>query len=95
MSIRVIVNFNVKSSKLTEFVDILNSVKTDLPKIKGCQGVNIFRNSSNSNMFTLVEKWETKDFHQVHLDKLSEDGTWELISQHLSEDPESGYYNHL
>ena len=95
MSIRVIVNFNVKSSKLTEFVGILNSVKADLPNIKGCQGVNIFRNSSNSKMFTLVEKWEKKDFHQAHLTKLSEDGTWEFISKHLSEDPETGYYNQL
>jgi quinol monooxygenase YgiN len=80
---------------LAEFASLLNGVKTDLPKVHGCQGVNVYRSLSDSNMFTLVERWETKKLHQDHLANLSEAGTWEFISGHLSADPESDYYEHM
>ncbi|MBL1277547.1 MAG: antibiotic biosynthesis monooxygenase [Ectothiorhodospiraceae bacterium] len=88
----VIVNFNVKSDKAAEFVSILNNVKSELPKVEGCLGVKIFRNTSLMNKFTLVETWESKQHHQNHLSTLTEDGTWEFISSHLSIDPESSYF---
>jgi len=93
MSVSVIIKFNVKSSMITEFVAILNTVKADLPNTQGCQCVDIFRCSSNANIFTLVEKWETAQLHQAHITKLTEDGSWNFISQHLSKKPESDYYN--
>jgi quinol monooxygenase YgiN len=80
---------------LAEFAGLMNSVKTDLPDVEGCQDVSIYKNLSSSNMFTLVEKWETKKHHENHLARLSEDGTWEFISNHLSEAPESDYYVQL
>lgn len=92
MSVSVIVNFNVKSTMLAEFAGLMKSVKTDLPNVEGCQGVSIYKCLSSANMFTLVEKWETKKHHQNHLAGLSEDGTWEFISNHLAEAPESDYY---
>jgi len=95
MNTNVIVSFEVKTEKLAEFTKILNSVKTDLPKVKGCISVNIFKNSSVANKFTLVETWETKELHQTHSDKLAKDGTWDTIASHLSKDPESGYFTQL
>jgi quinol monooxygenase YgiN len=95
MSINVIVNFNVKSNKLIEFTEILNNVKTELPKVEGCLEINIFRNSSNENIFTLIEIWDTKLNHQNHINKLIADGSWELILKHLATDPISSYNEKL
>ncbi|MCG8381030.1 MAG: antibiotic biosynthesis monooxygenase [Gammaproteobacteria bacterium] len=92
MNINVIVRFEVKPEKVAEFTTILESVKADLPKVRGCVGVNIFRNSSASNKFTLVETWENEKLHQDHIAKLSNDGTWDMIVSHLSKDPESDYF---
>ena len=95
MNTNVIVNFKVKMEKVAEFTKILDSVKTDLPKVKGCISVNIFKNTSTANKFTLVETWETKELHQTHIDKLAKNGAWDVIALHLSKDPESGYFTQL
>lgn len=92
MTINVIVSFEIKSEKITEFTKILISVKTDLPKVEGCISVDVFKSSSAENRFTLVETWQSKEFHQTHLNRLSNDGTWDMIASHLSKDPESDYY---
>lgn len=95
MKTNVIVSFEVKNEKVVEFTKILNSVKTDLPKVEGCLGVDVFKSSTVVNRFTLVEEWETKELHQIHLNKLSKDGTWNIIASHLSKDPESDYFIQL
>ena len=95
MNTNVIISFEVKAKKVAEFTKILESVKTDLPKVEGCISVNIFKSSSVSNKFTLVETWETKELHQAHIGRLSKNGTWDMIASHLSKDPESDYFTQL
>ena len=95
MNIVVIVSFEAKEDKITDFIKILEGVKTELPKVKGCIGVNIFQSSSITNMFTLVETWETKELHQASLDNLSKNGTWDTIASHLATDPKSDYFTQL
>jgi len=95
MNIVVIVNFEVKEDKITGFTKILEGVKSELPKVNGCIGVNIFQSSSMTNKFTLVETWETKELHQANLDNLSKNGTWDTIASHLSKDPSSDYFTQL
>jgi quinol monooxygenase YgiN len=95
MSIKVIVKFNVKSEKLDGFSTILENVKSDLPRVDGCQGVCICRSITNANQFTLVETWKSKKLHQDHFAKIIEDGVWSYISDHLSTEPESDYYENL
>lgn len=95
MKTTVIVSFEVKNDKVIAFTEILNSVKIGLPKIKGCIGVNIFKNSTIANKFTLVETWESEELHQDHISHLSKDGTWDMITSHLSKDPESDYFLQL
>jgi len=92
MSIIVIVSFETKEEKVFDFSKILENVKTDLPKVEGCLGVNVYQNSSILNQFTLVETWESKELHQINLDKLAKNGTWDTIASHLSKEPESDYF---
>ena len=95
MSIVVIVSFESKEDKVNDFVKILEGVKTELPKVNGCIGVNVFHSASMTNKFTLVETWESKELHQANLDNLSKDGTWDTIASHLSKDPSSDYFTQL
>ncbi len=92
MSVNVIITFVAKKEKIDEFNDMMNSVKTDLPKVDGCRAVVVFRSSTDANKFTLVETWESKELHQAHLDKLTTDGTWDMIASQLSNEPESDYF---
>ncbi len=92
MSVSVIITFVAKKEKIDEFNTIMNSVKTDLPKVNGCRAVAVFRSSTDESKFTLVETWESKELHQDHLDKLTTDGTWDMIASQLSNEPESDYF---
>ncbi len=95
MDIKFIISFETKMEKVTDFIKILENVKIDLPKVKGCIGVNIFKSSLDRNKFTLVETWETEKLHKAHIDNLSKNGTWDIIASHLLKDPESGYFIQL
>jgi len=91
MSISFIIQFQVKSDKTTDFFDIMSSVKSDLPKVKGCLGVLIHGVSDMTN-YTMIETWESKELHEIHVKSLVDAGTWGVIAEHLSGDPKSGYY---
>ncbi|WP_223670536.1 putative quinol monooxygenase [Kangiella shandongensis] len=95
MSNNVIVHFNVKENKLPDFMEVMESVKNDLPKVEGCISVDIFRNVDNTNRFTLVETWDTVQQHQNNIRKLQEDGSWDFISGLLAKEPESAYFEQL
>ena len=95
MNITVIVSFETKEDKTSDFSKILENVKIELPKVEGCIGVTIFQSASQSNQFTLVEKWKNKELHQTNLDKLANNGTWDTIASHLSKDPTSDYFIQL
>lgn len=92
MSVNVIITFVAKKEKIEAFNIIMNSVKTDLPKIEGCRAVTVYRSSTDESKFTLVETWESKEQHQAHLNKLTTDGTWDMIASQLSHEPESDYF---
>ncbi len=92
MVINVIVDFEVKKQKVIDFINILMNIKTGLPKVEGCTGVDVFKSALVDNKFTLVETWQSKVFHQAHLNRLSDDGTWDMLASHLSKDPVSNYY---
>ncbi len=91
-NVTFIISFEAKAKRVADFIKILESVKTDLPKVKGCISVDIFKSSSANNKFTLVETWDTEESHKINISNLSKDGTWDIIASHLSKDPESGYF---
>ncbi|GAB1267033.1 hypothetical protein NBRC116493_02860 [Aurantivibrio infirmus] len=95
MTTNVIITFTVKPEKISDFVNILNSVKIDLPSVEGCNGIHIFSDSKNNNVFTLVENWDSEDAHKKHIAGVVESGNWDTISSHLEKDPESSYFNEL
>jgi quinol monooxygenase YgiN len=57
--------------------------------------VAVFRSSTDENKFTLVEAWESKELHQATVDKLTGDGTWDMIISHLSAEPTTDYFDEI
>lgn len=92
MTTNVIITFTVKPEKQSDFLNILNSVKCDLPKVDGCNGVKIFSSNENNNIFTLIESWDSEEKHKSHIAGVVESGDWDVIESHLSKSPESSYF---
>ena len=95
MTTNVIVTFNVLPEKRASFIDILNSVKNDLPTIEGCNNVQIYSDKKNNQIFTLVENWDSEEKHQSHISGVVESGDWNVIESHLAEAPKSSYFEKL
>lgn len=92
MSTTFIIKFNVKTTNLANFTNIMQTVKTELPKVNGCNGVTIYQNSETQTSFTLVENWQTKQAHQSHIQTLTDNGEWDKIAALLSETPDGHYF---
>ncbi len=95
MSVSFIIKFNVKTDKKVSFNNIMNDVKSELPKTKGCIGVVIYQGVENKESYTLVETWESKKLHEDHVEGLISSGVWETIAGHLVEDPTGEYFDIL
>jgi quinol monooxygenase YgiN len=95
MSIKVIITFKAKPDKLDDFKLILNSVKTELPTVSGCHAVQIYSDTKEAGVFTLVEHWESEEAHKKHIKNVVDSGVWESLSLHLSCDPQSSYYTEI
>lgn len=95
MTTTVIVSFKVKPEMSKGFEQVLETVKVDLPNVNGCESVQIFRDKINSNVFTLVEAWESESAHKKHIEGVIASGGWEAIASHLECDPSSSYYSRL
>ena len=92
MSISFIIKFKTKSDKQADFHDIMSNVKSELPKVKGCIGVVIHQNSQDESSYVVVEKWESKKLHEMHVERLVSSGVWDNIVGHLSEGPAGDYF---
>ena len=92
MSTNVIITFTVKEDCIKEFGAILSTVKETLPDVEGCNSVNVYADSKNKCVYTLVENWDSEELHKSHISRVVESGDWENIAKHLQKDPESSYF---
>jgi quinol monooxygenase YgiN len=83
------------AEKQVAFQAIMESVKTDLPKVPGCLGVSVMQDLEDPCRFTLVETWESSDKHKTHIANLIANGTWAGIESHLDGQPVLGYFRQL
>ncbi len=95
MSISFIIKFEVKENMKAAFSNIMSDVRLNLPESKGCIGVDIHRGSENESSYILVEKWESRECHEKHVEGLVNSGEWENIARLLSEEPTGEYYTKI
>jgi quinol monooxygenase YgiN len=95
MSTTVIITFQAKPEKRDAFAELLAGVKFALPQVDGCMAVNIFNDTKDACVFTLVESWQSEAAHQQHIEGVVSSGGWSHIASHLASDPVSSYYKAL
>lgn len=94
MPLKFTIIFCAKVGTTDAFLNIMKSVKTDLPTADGCSGVEILRSIENPSEFTLIESWESQHKHQTHIQTLTESGGWDYLLGLLTHTP-NGHYHHL
>ncbi len=95
MSIKFIITFQAKEDAIRDLSEVMRQVKTDLPNIEGCEGVQVLRNAVNPSVFTLVEAWESKNRHLENSQKLADSGAWDQIVDLLVSAPAGNYYDEI
>jgi quinol monooxygenase YgiN len=95
MSVKLIITFQVKEERLEAFLQLLQEVKVALPKVDGCQGIQLFQSSEHKQTITLLESWQSVEKHKSHIEKVISSGDWEKIASHLSDEPVSDYLHEL
>lgn len=95
MSVEFMITFQIKLKSVEAFVALMQQVKADLPQADGCIGVDIFRRADQSEVFTLVETWETQELHQANSQKLVDSGRWAHILGLLATEPVGAYFTRL
>lgn len=95
MKTNLIITFYVKPTELEAFEKMLAEVKQNLPKVPGCEKVDIYKHQDQKNVFTLVEQWSTREAHGKHVENMLSSGAWEKIETQLLQSPVSGYFSVL
>ncbi len=86
-NVKVVVTFDVLEEKLEIFEGIMTSLKTDLPKVDGCNSIVIHRDQDDACVFVLVEDWDNRETHDAHIATVVESGGWATIEAMLKSAP--------
>lgn len=95
MNIHLIVQFKAQQAHRARFIELLQSVKTSLPGVPGCRGVQVYQDLQDPLAFTVVESWDSQDLHAAHLRALIDSGQWAVIAALLATEPVSRYQQAL
>jgi len=85
----VCVTFQCKPECAEVFEDLMQSVRTDLPNVAGCQGVRVLRHQDDALTYTLIEDWTEQERHEKHIQGLVASGAWANIEAMLAVAPTS------
>lgn len=91
-STKYLITFIVKPEELHTFETLLKSVKINLPKVDGCNDVQVYCHPEEApGTFTLLETWDNKSLHQAHIESLQASGEWRKIEKMLASPPNGRY----
>jgi quinol monooxygenase YgiN len=93
-TIHLLISFQARTEAAADFAALLQQVKQDLPQVRGCRGVRVFRHE-NPCTHTLLEEWDSRAEHQSHIERVVASGDWARIRAHLAADPVSHYVTEL
>lgn len=95
MATQLIVSFVAKPERVSDFLALLQNVKTSLPKVPGCEAVTMYQDEERPTRFVLVETWASREQHQAHVRDMQRLGHWDALVSHLSTDPVYSYHRKL
>jgi len=66
--ISVVAGFTVKDGKEAECLEYARNIAEETRKEKGCIMYELCQNTKSANSFTFIEKWESKDALDAHME---------------------------
>jgi quinol monooxygenase YgiN len=88
------IEFQVKEHRNAEFMDIMKRINVNMQFEDGFVWVKIFVKQDDNNKVTLMERWDTRNLHEQHYERIVENGSWANILDMLSVTPEMSYLNY-
>ena len=68
--IAVVAKFVVKEEKIQEFLEVIKVLKEKSLSDEGCVEYDLVKNIEKTNVFTMLEKWESKADLDAHMESL-------------------------
>ncbi len=92
MKIRLFVRFNVKASVSDKFIEIMQSAKTELAKVPGCEAVELIQSLADPSKVILSEVWASKEIHDQYAARMAASGSMSGLAPFLDGEPELSEY---
>ena len=90
-SVHLVIRFEVKEDRLSDFMPIMQNVERDMASEAGFESARVLRDVDDPRVFTLIEKWSTRAHHEEHFDKIVASGDWASILAMQQKDPLMSY----
>lgn len=87
----LIINFDVRPEKQTEFEGIMRGVSAAMQSEAGFEEAFVFLDGDLPNKFVLIERWQSKALHRAHYDRIVQSGDWAHILSMLKAEPSMSY----
>lgn len=91
----LVIQFDVRMERLAEFTDIMMGVKQAMQTEEGFQDAFVLRGLDAPGQFILVERWQSKELHLEHFDRIVASGEWQNIRGMLNSAPVMQYTTQL
>ena len=91
----LIIIFHVAGDRLEDFLPIMTGINDGMAGEEGFENAVVYRDADDPLTFTLIEKWESRDLHRAHYDRIVESGDWANILAMLTETPVLRYNDKL
>ncbi|MYM63938.1 putative quinol monooxygenase [Pseudomaricurvus sp. HS19] len=89
MSIRLIVEFELKAGETDAFVQMLQSAKPNIESVEGCESVEVLLNLETPDRVALSEVWESKELHDQYAERMREAGSMDAMASRLAGPPKT------
>ncbi len=89
MSIRLLVEFDVKTGEKDAFVKILQAAKPGIESVEGCEAVEVLVNLDAPGKVALSEVWDSKELHDQYAEKMRQAGSMEAMASRLDGPPKT------
>ena len=95
MSIKLILDLQVKPEELEGLIKTFKKILVDTRNYEGCNEVELFQNQDNPDNLTLIQEWETRQNYETYFAWREEIGAIESLTAALTIPPNIRYYDHI
>lgn len=93
--IKVVAKNYMKSDRLSEVIDLCKELVEETRKEDGCIKYELYQDSEDSSILTMIEEWESKEALDLHLKSEHFTRIVPMMSEMTEKDGEMNIYTKL